>query len=109
MTGNNVGQILSDLTQVILKMLGRPAVQYQLLAIALILILAWVPSYLIDRWLRSRFPKHETEPTEPEPEEEVLEEELAEPPPISWQEHVTSWLLSEVRVLSYPISVLIMA
>ncbi|MCB0192011.1 MAG: mechanosensitive ion channel [Anaerolineae bacterium] len=112
MPGNTVAQIISDLTQVIIKMLGRPAVQYQLLVIGLILVLAWIPSYLIDRWLRSRFPEHETEPTEPEPEEEeeaLLEEEPVEPPPVPWQERVTAWLLSEVRVLSYPIGTLIMA
>ncbi|MCB0166790.1 MAG: mechanosensitive ion channel, partial [Anaerolineae bacterium] len=111
MTGTTVAQIVSDLTQVILKMLGRPAVQQQLLAIGLILVLAWVLSYLIDRWLKSRFPEHETEPTELEPEEEevLLEEEPVEPPPTPWQERVTAWLLSEVRVLSYPIGTLIMA
>ncbi len=113
MIGNDVTQILNDLVQVVLKMLGRPVVQQQLLVIGLSLALAWGLAYLIHRWLRHRFPDHEiepTEPTEPEPVEELLEEEPAEPPPPpSWRERLSTWLLAEVRELSYPLVALAVA
>lgn len=109
MENGTVLQVLTDLIQIVIKLLGRPAVQWQLLAIGLVLVLAWGISKLFDVWLNRRFPERPVPPPQNETPTEEVEEAIeaeGEPDPISssyWRERGADLILIFIRQLAYPI------
>lgn len=114
MENGTILQVLTDLVQILIKLLGRPAVQWQLLAIGLVLVLAWGISKLLKRWLNRRFPE---QPVSAEPavtpaeeaaetgevEETVEAVEEVEPlSGLSWRARGLELLLNFTRQLAYP-------
>ncbi len=59
-SGANIGQVLVDLWASILKLLGRPAIQQQLLIGLVAVLLAW----LLARWIIHRMHRREVDQTE---------------------------------------------
>lgn len=120
MENGTVLQVLTDLVQILIKLLGRPAVQWQLLAIGLVLVVAWVISKQFKSWLNRRFPAQpatvvqdgtpakEVEETEQVEEQELEEavETAAEVEPtsgLSWRERGLGLLLNLMRQLAFPV------
>ncbi len=112
MENGTVLQVLTDLVQIIIKFLGRPAVQWQLLAIGLVLVLAWGLSKLFIAWLNRRFPQQPASPPQNETpigeveeiiEAEEEEEEVDPTTSTNWRERGVDLLLNFVRQLAYPV------
>ncbi len=105
-------QVLSDLAQIVIKLMGRPAVQRQLLAIVLVLILTWVLSRLFDAWMERRFPRQPAPPApeeEPAPVEEVEGEEEIIPVAATRSQRSIVLVVAIIRQVNYPAIALLLA
>lgn len=106
-------QVLTDLAQIIIKLMGRPAVQRQLLAIGLVLIMTWILSRLFNAWLERRFPRQPAPPPAPEEEpalaEEVKGEEETVPVAATRGQRSAALALAIVRQVDYPAIALLLA
>jgi potassium efflux system protein len=99
-------QILADLARLVVKFAGRPAVQRQLYAVGLILVVAWAAGRLLDAWLSRRFPEESPSPDQEEPPIEAGKETGEASDPISMPHHrsyAANLLLTLIRELDFPL------